>query len=132
MQNDQTTMLATLIVVGTGAFWGFYWLPVRRVAELALPGAWGTLAIVATAMLLLTPFAVRRRQRLANADPLALASVALGGVAFVLYSVAFVYGQVAIVILLFFLTPVLPLPARRAVLSAARDMTKNSFRSWKT
>ena len=39
-------------------------------------------------------------------SPLALASIAVGGVAFMLYSVGFVYGRVAIVILLFFLTPV--------------------------
>ncbi|SHF45529.1 Permease of the drug/metabolite transporter (DMT) superfamily [Modicisalibacter ilicicola DSM 19980] len=106
MQNERTTLLATLIVIGTGALWGFYWLPVRRLEELALPGAWGTLAIVTAAALFLAPLAIRRRRRLASADPLALASFALGGAAFVLYSVGLVYGRVAIVILLFFLTPV--------------------------
>ncbi len=106
MRKDRTTILATLFVVGTGVLWGFYWLPVRRVAEVALPGAWGTLAIVAVATLLLTPFALKGRRRLARSSPLALLSIALGGVAFVLYSVGFVYGRVAIIILLFFLTPV--------------------------
>lgn len=106
MRNDRTTLVASLIVVGTGALWGFYWLPVRRLAEIALPGAWGTLAIVAAATVLLAPLALKRRQRLGGADPLALASIALGGAAFVLYSVGFVYGRVAIVVLLFFLTPV--------------------------
>ncbi len=106
MQDDRTTLVASLIVVGTGALWGLYWLPVRRLAELALPGAWGTLAIVAAATILLAPLALKRRRRLAGADTLALASVALGGAAFMLYSVGFAYGRVAIVILLFFLTPV--------------------------
>lgn len=106
MPRDRTTLFATLIVVGTGALWGFYWWPVRRLAELALPGAWGTLAITAAATVLLTPEAIRRRRRLACANPVALASVALGGAAFMLYSVGFAYGRVAIVILLFFLTPV--------------------------
>lgn len=106
MQSGRTTRLASSIVAGTGALWGVYWLPVRRLAEIALPGAWGALAIVATAGALLAPRALRRRHELVGADPWALASVALGGAAFVLYSVGFVYGRVAIVILLFFLTPV--------------------------
>ena len=106
MPKDRNTLLATAIVVFTGALWGFYWLPVRRVASLALPGAWGTLAIVGAATLLLAPFAIRRRKRLAAARPLAVASVALGGGAFVFYSVGFAYGRVLIVILLFYLTPV--------------------------
>ncbi len=106
MDRDGSTSLATLIVVSTGALWGLYWLPVRQLAELGLPGAWGTLAIVAAATVMLTPFAVKGRRRLADASALGLASIALGGVAFVLYSVGFVYGRVAIIILLFFLTPV--------------------------
>lgn len=106
MHNDHTTRLASWIVAGTGALWGLYWLPVRRLAEVALGGAWGALAIVAAAAVLLAPVAWRRRQELAGVDPSGLASLALGGAAFVLYSVGFVYGRVAIIILLFYLTPV--------------------------
>lgn len=106
MQADRKTQLATLIVVGTGALWGFYWVPVRHLTEIALPGAWGTLAIVTSAAVLLAPFALMSWRRLVASDPLALASVGLGGVAFALYSIGFVYGRVAIIILLFFLTPV--------------------------
>ena len=104
--SDRTSLLATLVVVGTGALWGFYWLPVRALSELGLAGAWGTLAIVGAGAALLAPVAVARRHRLARADPWAVAAVALGGVSFVLYSVGFVYGRVAIIILLFYLTPV--------------------------
>lgn len=106
MHNDRTTIIATLFVVGTGSLWGFYWLPVRRLAAIGLSGAWGTLAIVAMAALVLAPAAVRARHRLFRSSPVALASIALGGAAFVLYSVGLVYGRVAVVILLFFLTPV--------------------------
>jgi drug/metabolite transporter (DMT)-like permease len=102
----RTTALATSFVVATGSLWGLYWLPVRRLAELGLAGAWGTLAIVAAAAVLLAPLALRHPRDLARCDPLGLASVALGGVAFTLYSVGFLYGRVAIVVLLFFLTPV--------------------------
>jgi len=93
-------------VILTGTLWGLYWLPVRRVADLGLPGAWGTLAIVACAAVLLAPFALLHPRQLFRADPAALASIALGGVGFMFYSVGFAYGRVAIVILLFYLTPV--------------------------
>ncbi len=105
-RSEHPVGLATAIVAATGALWGFYWLPVRRLDDTALTGAWGTLAIVIAALVLLTPIAVRRRRHLTDADPVALASISLGGAAFMLYSVGFVYGRVAIVILLFFLTPV--------------------------
>jgi len=96
----------TLAVILTGTLWGFYWVPVRQIAAGGLPGAWGTLAIVAAATLVLTPFAIRGRAALVASSPIALASVALGGFAFVLYSVGFLYGRVAIIVILFFLTPV--------------------------
>jgi drug/metabolite transporter (DMT)-like permease len=106
MNHDRTTALATLFVVATGTLWGLYWYPVRRLGELGLPGAWGTLAIVTAAMLLFAPFAWRARGRLRGSDRIGLASVALGGVAFALYSIGFLYGRVAIITILFFLTPV--------------------------
>lgn len=106
MQDDRTSALASLIVVATGALWGLYWLPVRSLAELGLTGAWGSLAVVAAAAVLLAPAAFRDRGELTQATPMALASIALGGAAFLLYSVGLVYGRVAIIILLFYLTPV--------------------------
>ena len=104
--RDRTTAHASTVVVLTGTLWGLYWLPVRRLADLGLPSAWGTLAIVACATVLLAPFAVLRTRQLFRAGPAAIASVALGGVGFMFYSVGFTYGRVAIVILLFYLTPV--------------------------
>jgi drug/metabolite transporter (DMT)-like permease len=106
VKAHQITSLATLFVVMTGALWGFYWVPVRRLGELGLQGAWGTLAIVAVATLLLTPVAYLRRAHLLGSNPVALMSIALGGFAFALYSVGFLYGRVAIIAILFFLTPV--------------------------
>ncbi len=106
MRTNRETLIASAIVFGTGALWGFYWLPVRALAEMGLAGAWGTVAITCAAVLLLLPVAAIRGRRLLGADPLALAAFALGGVAFTLYSVGFVHGRVAIIILLWFLTPV--------------------------
>lgn len=106
MQAARTALLASLVVLGTGALWGLYWVPVRRLVELGLAGAWGTLAVVGAATLLLAPFAVTGRHRLVRSSPVALLSIALGGFAFVLYSAGLVHGRVAIVTLLFYLTPV--------------------------
>ena len=106
MKIEGITLYASLIVFGSGALWGLYWVPVRHLAGLELTGAWGTLAITLAAALILVPVSLKRRDALMRADRRALASVALGGAAFVLYSVGFVYGRVAIIVLLFFLTPV--------------------------
>ncbi len=106
MRHDREILLASAIVFGTGALWGFYWLPVRALSDWGLAGAWGTAAITGAATALLLPFAAARWRFLTGADRLALAAFALGGAAFTLYSVGFVHGRVAIIILLWFLTPV--------------------------
>ena len=106
MTDQKSTLLATAIVVFTGVAWGFYWLPVRAMSDLGLPGAWGTLLITGAAAILLAPITVIRRGAILQGDPLALAALGLGGAAFALYSIGFNYGRVAIIILLYFLTPV--------------------------
>ena len=104
MESTATTRLASLMVFAIGSLWGFYWLPVREIALLGLQDLWGTVAIAAAGVLALAPFGLRRA--LLGADRLGLGSTALGGFAFVLYSVSFLYGDVAVVVILFFLTPV--------------------------
>jgi len=102
---DQTRITQASIAIFTlGVFWGLYWLPVRHIDSLGLPGAWGTLAITAGAMLVLLPFV--RLNVLRSADRFALLAIATGGIAFTLYSAGFIYGRVALVTLLFYLTPV--------------------------
>src|SRR5271165_671260 len=78
MSRNAVSLLASLITLWTGIFWGAYWLPVRALAELGLAGAWGTLAITLAAAGILSPVALARRRELAAADPLALASGARG------------------------------------------------------
>ncbi|OOY28827.1 EamA family transporter [Thioclava sp. L04-15] len=106
MREERTIFLASVITLLTGAFWGLYWLPVRALDARGLAGAWGTVGVTLAALVLLGPFAWRSRHEIAVTSPVALASIALGGGAFALYSIGFVYGRVAPVILLWFLTPV--------------------------
>jgi drug/metabolite transporter (DMT)-like permease len=101
-----TTTLASAIVLITGIFWGVYWIPVREIAAIGLDGAWGTGAITLAAMLFLLPFVWAGRGALRDANLLGVASVALGGAAFALYSIGFLYGKVALVVLLWFFSPV--------------------------
>ena len=101
-----TSFLPSAVVLLTGIFWGIYWFPVRALADLGLDGAWGTGAITAMAALLMLPFVLRNSAALRNANALGIASVALGGAAFALYSIGFLYGKVALVVLLWFFSPV--------------------------
>lgn len=105
MSDPRTTTLASGIVLATGVFWGLYWLPVRGLDRIGLNGAWGTTAITLAAAILLAPFVPGGGRRF-GADRVAIASIALGGAAFALYSIGFVYGRVAMIILLWFLSPV--------------------------
>jgi len=101
-----STAIASLTVTAVGVLWGLYWLPLRALDEVATAGPWATLAVTLVGLLLLSPAAWRRRRQLLGAGAPALASVALGGASFVLYSNGLLYGRVAVVILLFYLTPV--------------------------
>jgi drug/metabolite transporter (DMT)-like permease len=103
--RDSVT-LATVLLFLTGAFCGFYWVPVRSLATMGLSGARGTVAIMAAAVVLMLPLVVPRARTILGTNRVALFAIALGGAAFALYSIAFVYGRVAMVILLYFLTPV--------------------------
>lgn len=98
--------LAAIAVVALGALWGLYWLPLRQLDAVATAGPWATFAVVAIACAGLAPFGWAGRRRLAEANARSLWSIGLGGASFVLYSNALLYGNVATVILLFYLTPV--------------------------
>jgi drug/metabolite transporter (DMT)-like permease len=106
MKFMSKSFFASGIILLTGIFWGVYWVPVRAIADLGLNGACGTGAVALAAVLFLLPFAMRQKDVLRFANPLGTASVVLGGVAFAMYSIGFLYGKVALVILLWFFSPV--------------------------
>ncbi|SEO03237.1 EamA domain-containing membrane protein RarD [Pseudorhodobacter antarcticus] len=98
--------LASVIVLCVGVFWGVYWMPVRAIAALGLDGAWGTGAITLAAMLFLLPFVAGKTHLFRDTGLVGVVSIALGGAAFALYSIGFLYGKVALVVLLWFFSPV--------------------------
>lgn len=105
MTTVRLNSLASMTIVSVGALWGLYWLPLRQLEQVASAGPWTTFAVVVFACLCLVPFGWKGRQRLRQANNRALLSIALGGASFVVYSNALLYGEVAVVILLFYLTP---------------------------
>lgn len=105
MTSQSKTALASLTVVLAGCIWGLYWLPVRALEAAGLGGALGSLAVVVVALVLVLPLAWQRRDP-RGVDRGAAAATAVGGAAFMLYSVGLVEGRIASVILLFYLTPV--------------------------
>ena len=106
MSEARITLIASAITLATGIIWGLYWLPVRALADRGFAGAWGTLVITLGALIVLAPGAYARRFDIARSPKFALFSIALGGAAFALYSIGFLYGRVALIILLWCLTPV--------------------------
>ena len=78
----------------------------RAIAELGVNGAWGTGAINLAAMLFLLPFIAGKTRVFRDTGFVGVASIALGGAAFALHSIGFLYGKVALVVLLWFFSPV--------------------------
>lgn len=98
--------LGSVIVVLVGCLWGTYWLPLRQISEAAPIGSWATVSALLAACLLLVPWAIPSFRRIRSVGPGTLLVTAAGGGSFVLYSNGLLYGHVAVVILLFYLTPI--------------------------
>lgn len=98
--------LAGVSVLLAGSLWGLYWIPVRALAAAGWSGALGSIVIGAVAGAAMLPVVAWRRWRWRGAALRGVLATALGGSAFMLYSVGIVEARVAIVILLFYLTPV--------------------------
>lgn len=105
-RSIRVALVASLSILALGVLWGIYWAPLRQLESLAAFGPWATFAVVLLATVCLLPAAWRGRRRLATANQWGLASVFLGGASLVVYSNGLIYGQVAVVILLFYLTPI--------------------------
>lgn len=99
-------VVASLTVVAVGALWGVYWVPLRALDAVAAAGPWATFAVSVVGCLVLAPSIWPAWGRIRASNAIALWSTALGGASFALYSNGLLYGQVTVVILLFYLTPI--------------------------
>jgi drug/metabolite transporter (DMT)-like permease len=122
-QASPSSAVATVTVVVIGILWGFYWMPVRYLQDAGLPGAWVTFGIALAATFVLGISVLIARPHVPRDWP-TYGALALGGAAFAMYSVGFAYGRVAIVILLFFLTPVWSTLITRFILGRTTSVTR--------
>ena len=114
-----TTMLATgnpppaagilwpsLAMVGSSIFWGSMWYPLRAVEAAGIPAALSAALCYGAPLLPLLPFLfIRRRQLLAGNWRIWLCGGALA-CCNILFAIAIVLGEVSIIVLLFYLSPV--------------------------
>lgn len=86
--------------------WGLYWIPARYVEASTGAGVWAIVYVVTVACVVLAPAAWRYRTSLYSSNRYGLLSTGLGGASFVLYAAGLLYGNVAVVVVMYYLTPV--------------------------
>lgn len=101
-----STTLPTLAILASTALWGTWWIPLRKLDALGFGAIWSTGGGLLIPLLVMLPVAIINRRRIAQAGaPLILCALFFAG-ALALYADGMLRGQVARVILLFYLTPV--------------------------
>lgn len=103
---DRQTRNATLLLLLGGAFWGLYWIPMRRIEEAGVSAAWVPFGVYGIAFAILLPFGVRNfaRIRARSRDLMRVGFCA--GLALVLYTASLLETDVVRAVLLFYLTPI--------------------------
>ena len=104
--NPDSTTWPTLAILASTVLWGTWWIPLRTLDALGLGSIWTTGGGLLIPLLVMLPVVVMRRSRIAAAGwPLILGAFFFA-CALALYAEGVLRGQVARVILLFYLTPV--------------------------
>ena len=95
-----------LAILVTSVLWGTLWIPMRGMSAWGVSGPVATTAAFLIGFLVLLPFGAARARRIWGGGFPLLAAGVLTAVAFALYAEGLMRGQVARVMLLFYLTPV--------------------------
>jgi len=113
----QSVLLPSLAIVVSAAFWGSMWMPLYQAYGAGLSGAWVAWMIYGLPSILVLPFVLRDGGRglLAGGWPLLWLGVSTG-ICNYLYAAGVVYGDVARVVLLFYVNPVWSVLLERIVL----------------
>jgi len=118
-QLARGALLPSLAIIVSAVFWGSMWMPLRAAYGSGLGGAWVAWMIYGLPALLVLPFILRNRGRglAAGGWPLLWLGVSTG-ICNYLYAASVVYGDVARIVLLFYVNPVWSVLLERAILKA--------------
>jgi drug/metabolite transporter (DMT)-like permease len=104
--QGQSVLLPSLAVAASAVFWGTTWIPLREIDGPGVPAEWsGLLIYLVPALLVLPMILFRHRQVIAGGIPLLVSAMAVGACNG-LFAVSMVFGEIGMVILLFYLNPV--------------------------
>lgn len=104
--GDKATLVPSLAIVLSALLWGTFWIPMRALNRAGLGAMWPTTAGFTLPLVCLLPSAIARRRRIVKGGRLVLAIGFLMALSVSLYAQGILRGEVARVILLFYLTPV--------------------------
>ena len=123
--DSSTHLRYSILAFSAAAFWGLYWLPLRKIEEAGIPAAWSTLAIYLAPLIFLLPLCIVRRHSLRKHwKSLSILGLVIGA-ALACYAIAFLHTTVLRTVLLFYSTPVWS-----TLLGIAFLNEKNNFRRW--
>jgi drug/metabolite transporter (DMT)-like permease len=97
---------AVLCCLYSGAAFGIYWIPVRKLRDVGYNGAWSVFVFSVIPLLLVMPVIVRRWRIISRETPAFHICCVLAGMVFALYIGAYLYTDVVHVIALYYLLPI--------------------------
>jgi drug/metabolite transporter (DMT)-like permease len=104
--QGRSVLIPSLAVAASAVFWGTTWIPLREIDRPGVPAEWsGLLIYLVPALLVLPMILVRHNQVRAGGMPL-LASALAVGACNGLFAISMVFGEIGMVILLFYLNPI--------------------------
>jgi drug/metabolite transporter (DMT)-like permease len=101
-----STLLPSLSMLASALFWGSMWYPMRMIAAAGMPGLWSGMLAYGLMILPLLPLAFWRYRQLMAGGWALIATGASVAACNVLFAGSMVNGEVAMAILLFYLSPI--------------------------
>jgi drug/metabolite transporter (DMT)-like permease len=113
----QSTLLPSLAIIVSAAFWGSMWMPLTAAYGSGLSGAWVAWIVYGMPAILVLPLILRDGGRglVAGGWPLLWLGISTG-ICNYLYAASVVYGDVARIVLLFYVNPVWSVLLERIIL----------------
>ena len=116
-ESRPSALLPSLAIILSAVFWGSMWMPLTAAYGTGLSGAWVAWMIYGVPALLVLPFVLRDGGRglMAGGWPLLWLGMS-AGICNYLYAASVVYGDVARIVLLFYVNPVWSVLLERLIL----------------